>query len=117
MSISRSWLTAAGLGAALLAAGCSSSGGSGTSPGAGSATTVAIRNVSGTGHVLVDARGRTLYTSDQEKAAGKVLCSTSDCTAIWTPLTLDTGKQPSGPAGVTSQLSVVKRPDGTRQVA
>jgi anti-sigma factor RsiW len=33
-------------------------------------------------------------------AAGKILCSSRDCLAIWTPLTLAKGQQPTGPSGV-----------------
>jgi len=110
---------------ALLVAACSSGGSSGatsggtasggsTSSGTGGAT-VATRAVSGMGDVLVDAKGRTLYASDQE-GAGKLLCTTSDCTAIWSPVTIAAGKTPSGPAQLSGKLSVVTRPDGASQV-
>jgi len=109
--------------AAVLAAGCSSgssgtsSGGtaSGGSTGSGSAT-VATRTIAGMGAALVDSKGRTLYVSDQESAA-KLLCTTSDCTAIWVPLTVPKGRTPTGPAQLSGMLSVVMRPDGTSQVA
>lgn len=105
-----SWLAAAGCGALLLA-GCSN--GSGGSNAGG--TTVAVRSTS-SGRVLVTSAGRTLYQSDQEKAAGRVLCASSACEAIWTPLTVPVGQQPSAPSGVKDALSVVTRPDGKRQV-
>jgi predicted lipoprotein with Yx(FWY)xxD motif len=110
-------LAAAGIGA-LLIAGCSSSS---TSPpaqgaaGGGSATTVAARSVSGIGHVLVDSQGRTLYESDQEKS-GKVLCSSSACTAIWSPLLVARGQKPTEPSNVSARLGTVTRPDGKAQV-
>jgi predicted lipoprotein with Yx(FWY)xxD motif len=66
--------------------------------------------------VLVDSRGRTLYLSDQERAAGKVLCATSDCLAIWTPLTVAMGHKPTGPADVAGKLGTVTRPNGVSQV-
>src|SRR6185437_80255 len=104
---------------------CSSGGSSGTTSGGtasggstssgASGATVATRTVSGMGDVLVNSKGRTLYTSDQE-GAGKVLCTTSDCTAIWSPVTVPAGQTPSGPAQLSRKLSVVMRPDGASQV-
>lgn len=112
MRKSRGWLALTGLGAAALVAGCSSSGGS-TASGSGG---VSERTVSGAA-VLVDSAGQTLYTSDQERSAGKVLCISSSCTTIWAPLILQKGQQPSGPQNVAMQLSVLTRPDGMRQLA
>jgi predicted lipoprotein with Yx(FWY)xxD motif len=119
MTITGSWLVAAGIGTLVLA-GCSSKSDNGSpaqpAQGGSSNMTVATRNVSGTGDVLVDAKGRTLYTSEQEMS-GKILCSTKDCTAIWTPLTVDAGQKPTGPSAVSAKLGTVKRPDGASQVA
>lgn len=119
MTIKTGWLVGAGIGALVLAA-CSSKTDNGSpaqpAQGGGSSNmTVATRNVSGTGDVLVDAKGRTLYTSEQEMS-GKILCSTKDCLAIWTPLTVDSGQKPTGPSAVSAKLGTVKRPDGTSQV-
>jgi predicted lipoprotein with Yx(FWY)xxD motif len=83
-------------------------------PAAGSGETVSVVDVSGVGDVLVDAQGDALYSPDQE-AGGKVLC-TDSCAAIWVPLTIPSGEEPTGPSEVSSQLGVVKRPDGTEQV-
>jgi predicted lipoprotein with Yx(FWY)xxD motif len=83
-------------------------------PSAARGETVSVADVSGVGNVLVDAQGDALYSPDQE-AGGKVLC-TDSCTSIWVPLTLASGDEPTGPADVSSQLGVVKRPDGTDQV-
>jgi predicted lipoprotein with Yx(FWY)xxD motif len=117
MAISPQWLALAGFSTVLLAAGCSSSGGSSAGPNpAGGGQTVAVQTVSGA-QVLVDGSGRSLYFSDQEKAAHKVLCRSSACEAIWTPLTVPAGRQPSGPAGVAGKLTAVSRPGGVRQVA
>lgn len=105
----------------LALAGCGGSGGGTSSNGAagsaGSAgtTTVTVRDASGHGGVLATAAGRTLYASDQE--AGKVLCKSSACTAIWMPLTVAAGQTPSGPSQLTGKLSTVQRPDGKAQVA
>jgi predicted lipoprotein with Yx(FWY)xxD motif len=112
------WLLAAGVGA-LAIAGCSSASDKGSAaPAQGSDTglTVNTRNVAGTGEVLVDAHGRTLYASEQEMS-GKILCSSKACTTIWTPLTVGNGQKPAGPSSVMGMLATVKRPDGTSQVA
>lgn len=112
-------LPAAAVGAALVLGACSSSAGysaGGSAAGGGSSSkTVAVRHVAGAS-VLVDSAGRTLYVSDQEKRLGKVLCASNDCTAVWIPLTVPKGQQLSAPASVARQLTVVARPDGTRQV-
>jgi predicted lipoprotein with Yx(FWY)xxD motif len=105
-------------GAGMLAvAACSSSGGSasGGTPASGSGTTVAVRSVSGTGNVLTDAQGHTLYASEQE-ANGKVMCTTSACTTFWQPLLAADGN-PTGPSSLTATLTTVTRPDGKMQVA
>lgn len=104
---------------AAVAAGCGSSGsGSSTSTtasGSGmktSAATVATKQVSGVGSVLVTSNGMALYTPVQE-ANGMIHC-TGSCTAIWVPLTPGASKvTASGNAGT---LAVLRRPDGTKQV-
>jgi predicted lipoprotein with Yx(FWY)xxD motif len=48
--------------------------------------------------------------------AHKVLCGSSACQAIWTPLTVPAGQQPTGPGNVTSELGTARRSDGTHQV-
>ena len=78
------------------------------------ATTVSIRDAGG-GQVLATSAGHTLYLSDQEK--DQVLCSSSDCEAVWIPLTLPSGEQPSAPGDLAGQLTTVPRPDGSSQVA
>jgi len=116
MTIPTHWLAVAGFSTlALVAAGCSSSGGSSGSNAGGSGTTVSVQTVSGA-KVLVDGSGRSLYFSDQEKMAHKVLCESSACQAIWTPLTVPAGQQPTGPGDVTGVLGTAPRPDGARQV-
>ena len=104
---------AAGL---LVLAACGSGGGTAaaTSPASSSGTTVTVRDAGGM-HVLTTSSGRTLYASDQEK--GTVLCMSGACNAIWAPLTVSAGQQPTASGGVAHDLSTVKRSDGTRQVA
>jgi predicted lipoprotein with Yx(FWY)xxD motif len=97
---------------AVLLGGCGG-GGSGEPASAGGET-VSVANVAGTGDVLVDARGNALYSPDQE-ADGKVLC-TDACASIWIPLTLPGGEQPTGSSDVSTQLGLIRRPDGAEQV-
>jgi predicted lipoprotein with Yx(FWY)xxD motif len=112
---------AAALAAALALASCGGGGNSGNSSNsaagqAGSGTrtdTVAVRQLSGIGSVLVNQSGKPLYTSDVE-ASGKIVCSSGACAAFWKPLTLDSGR-PTGPAGA-GKLGELKRPDGSTQV-
>jgi predicted lipoprotein with Yx(FWY)xxD motif len=85
-----------------------------TTTGGSSGTTVMVSDASGQ-RVLTTPAGATLYTSDQEK--GKVLCTSSACGAIWTPLTVSAGDAPTGPGRLAKELSTIKRPDGTAQVA
>jgi predicted lipoprotein with Yx(FWY)xxD motif len=118
MAISSHWLAAVGLSTVLIAAGCASSAGGSSpasNPAGGGGQTVAVQTVSGT-QVLVDSSGRSLYFSEQEKAAHKVLCNSSACQAIWTPLTVSAGQQPSGPASVAAKLGTMSRSGGVRQV-
>lgn len=133
---SRRWLRSAFAGAALtgalILAGCGTTAspagaagetasaaapGSAASSGGGSSSgdTVTVRDASGRSGVLATADGRTLYFSDEED--GTVLCKSSACLAIWTPLTVDSGQTPTGPGQLDGKLSTVKRPDGSRQVA
>ena len=103
--------------AALALAACGSSGtttsaakvaGSPTSP-----QNVFVRHLSGFGSVLVDQTGEALYSPNLE-ASGKILCVTA-CTAFWKPLTLSSGN-PTASAAV-GKLGLIKRPDGSMQVA
>jgi predicted lipoprotein with Yx(FWY)xxD motif len=100
--------------AATLAA-CGGSDNSGNSATAASngESTVSVADIGGAGAVLVDSSGQALYASDQENAAGMVLC-TGACTSFWKPLTVS-GGPPRGGSGV-DELAVVKRPDGSHQV-
>jgi predicted lipoprotein with Yx(FWY)xxD motif len=61
--------------------------------------------------VLVDHRGRTLYSLSAE-VHGRFICTTGACLSLWTPLVVAHGKTPAG----APRLSVIRRPDGRTQV-
>jgi predicted lipoprotein with Yx(FWY)xxD motif len=86
-----------------------------TSPAAQSGddtATVSVEELGDSGRVLVDSAGKALYAADEE-ADSSVVC-TGACTSFWIPLTID-GGAPSGNS-LPSELGVVEREDGTRQV-
>jgi predicted lipoprotein with Yx(FWY)xxD motif len=72
--------------------------------------TATVSSVGGT--VLVNSQGLTLYRLTGEHA-GKFICTTSACLAVWHPLTVSSGSKPSGSV---SSLGVVKRSNGMTQV-
>lgn len=104
--------------AVLALAGCGPNSGSGSSAsgsGQGSGKVVTVSDVSGH-QVLVDAEGKALYMSDQEKS-GKLLCTSGACGAIWTPLTVSSKSSlTSAPPSLAKKLGTVARPDGSTQV-
>jgi predicted lipoprotein with Yx(FWY)xxD motif len=79
---------------------------SGSTSKAGGAT-VSVKRIAGAGRVLVDAKGRSLYRSDQERN-GMVLCDGA-CLSFWRPLTVS--GTPRG-SSLPGKLAVVRRPDG-----
>jgi predicted lipoprotein with Yx(FWY)xxD motif len=93
--------------AAGIAIAMAASGGSSGAARSGAAT-VAMKQIAGHGKVLVDAKGRALYHSDQEKN-GMVLC-TGVCLSFWQPLTVSGTPTKSG--SLAGKLATVKRPDG-----
>jgi len=93
--------------AALLLAACGSSASSHMRA-AGTATVMTAANPNLGRTILVDAHGKTLYRLSGERG-GHWICTQRACLHLWHPLT--------GPANGVGQLSKVKRPDGTRQVA
>lgn len=99
--------------AVFAACGSSGSGGGSATAAASGGKTVAVAQIGGTGAVLVDSSGQALYASEQETAAGKVLC-TGACNSFWKPLTVSGGTPMGGPG--VGQLGVMKRPDGSQQV-
>ena len=66
-----------------------------------------IRKLDG---VLVDAKGRGLYTFDGDTVLGKSSCN-AQCRLLWPPLTAAPGATPKGP------FTLASRDDGTWQWA
>ena len=62
--------------------------------------------------ILVNRNGLTLYSLSAERH-GRFICTNGACIALWKPLVVAKGVKPTG----VSHLTIVKRPDGTRQVA
>jgi predicted lipoprotein with Yx(FWY)xxD motif len=75
---------------------------------------VSIQSVEGT-DVLVDSEGRTLYSAQVEKG-GRIRC-TGACESFWDPVGASATEAPSASADLDLNLGVVKRPDGSRQLA
>jgi predicted lipoprotein with Yx(FWY)xxD motif len=106
---------AAAIAVALAISACGGGGGGSSGSSAapmGGADTVAVRQLTGLGSVLVDGAGKPIYTSDVE-ASGRIVCDGS-CTVFWKPVTA-AGGMPTGGAGA-GKLGVIKRPDGKTQV-
>jgi predicted lipoprotein with Yx(FWY)xxD motif len=98
--------------ASVALAACGSGGGS-TGGGSAAATgtkAVSVERIGSSGNVLVDAKGRALYTPDQEMS-GKVLC-TGACTSIWMPATV----RGATASSLTGKFGEVDRSGGTKQV-
>jgi predicted lipoprotein with Yx(FWY)xxD motif len=104
-------LAAVGLGILLTVAACGTS--TPSTQATTSAATVSAHEVNGQ-QVLVDQTGAALYVNDQDGAQPR--CVSSDCNAIWTPLTVPGGTRPTAGSGVTGTIATVQRPDGSRQV-
>jgi predicted lipoprotein with Yx(FWY)xxD motif len=101
------------LAAAVALAACGGGGGGdATAMSSAGTNAVSVKAIGGAGNVLVGSSGQALYVSDQETAAGKVLC-TGACNSFWEPLTTHGDVTSSG--SVPGKLGVVKRPDGTMQ--
>ena len=65
--------------------------------------------------VLVDDKGKTLYTSSGDTTPGTSSC-TGACATTWPPLTVTA--PPTYAAGVTpSKFTTITRSDGTKQLA
>lgn len=111
---------------ALIAAGCGSSSSNNNSTTSSAATTtsssssaaavtIATKDVSGVGTVLVNGQGKTLYIFQPDNAK-KVTC-TGACASIWPPQTLGSGAKATASGGVkASLLSSDPNPAGGRVV-
>jgi predicted lipoprotein with Yx(FWY)xxD motif len=124
----RLMVSLAGLGVLLLAAACgsglSTAGGpqygapvgnaAGSGQGGTNSSTVSVQTVNG-GKLLVSPTGAVLYTNDQD-GSGTPKCTSSDCTAIWVPLTVPAGQQPTVASDVSGTISTVSLPSGKDQV-
>lgn len=118
-SIVRMLASAAGA-CALLVPGCSSpDSGSKAEPAVSVSPTVLkvkVQSVPGTGKILVDTRGRALYVNDVETKGAPIKC-TGECATEWPPHLVATTSVPSKLPGVKGTFSVVKRPNGAKQLA
>jgi predicted lipoprotein with Yx(FWY)xxD motif len=100
--------------AGVAALGVSACGGGGSSADAASASAkhlVSAKAISGS-TVLVNSRGRAIYSPSQEKS-GKIKC-TGSCVAVWPPVKGGSAKARKD-AGV-GHLGTVTRPDGKKQL-
>jgi predicted lipoprotein with Yx(FWY)xxD motif len=66
------------------------------------------------GRVVVDATGRTVYVFDKDTAGSGTSACTAACLAKWPPVVAASGKPTV--SGVTGQLGLITRDDGTRQL-
>jgi predicted lipoprotein with Yx(FWY)xxD motif len=101
------------LAAAAMLAACGGGGGGATAATSSGGGAISVMDIGGAGKVLVDSSGQALYASDQEAAAGKVLC-TGACNSFWVPVTMKGGSPDTG--SVPGKLGTIKRPDGSLQV-
>jgi len=86
-----------------------------TSETTGSGAIVVVVDTPKLGKILVDKNGMTLYVFDKD-TAGKSNC-TGDCLVKWPALTVEDEKTVLTPGeGVTGELAVITRDDGTYQV-
>src|SRR5690348_5624358 len=86
-----------------------------TAPAGAANVTVKVGTANGT-KVLVDSRGFTLYTSNRDTAGSGKSAVTGPVLQAWPALILASGTPTKGD-GVTGDLTVITRDDGTKQVA
>jgi predicted lipoprotein with Yx(FWY)xxD motif len=99
----------------LTAAACGGDADQTAEPGAaGAASVVGTSAVDGFGTVLVDAKGKALYTNEAEND-GSIKCVEA-CLDFWPPLEAGADPVPATVDGVDGTLGVTDRPDGKRQV-
>jgi predicted lipoprotein with Yx(FWY)xxD motif len=125
-ALSATKATMAAIGAtALLVAGCGSSSSdssssAATSPasttssgGASGATTIDVADNGALGPILTDSDGNTVYLFEKDESGGSA-CS-GKCASVWPPVVAD-GQPAAGDGADASQLSTIKRDDGSEQV-
>jgi predicted lipoprotein with Yx(FWY)xxD motif len=88
-------------------------GGRGYSPPPPGAARLLTTTQTAIGTLVVDGAGRTLYLFAKDR--GPASTCTGSCASQWPPLTA-TAKPRLGPGVRTSAVTLVRRPDGTRQV-
>jgi predicted lipoprotein with Yx(FWY)xxD motif len=87
-----------------------------TAPASTAQQPVKIGQSSSLGPILTDANGRTLYVFLNDKAgSGKSACN-GPCAQTWPPLAAPAG-QLAKPDGLSGDLSVITRDDGTKELA
>ena len=85
------------------------------SPSPAAAPVVLAQSVGTMGTILVAAsNSHTVYTFNSD-SPGVSNCN-GGCATTWPPLTIDAGMTPTGGPGVTGQLGIITRSDGSRQV-
>ncbi len=67
------------------------------------------------GKLVVNAKGRTLYTFTRDKPNKDVCVKIKTCTSIWPPVTTK-GRPVAGPGIQKSKLGSIKLPNGKHQV-
>ncbi|MGH2633753.1 MAG: hypothetical protein ACRDG3_10125 [Tepidiformaceae bacterium] len=86
-----------------------------TTPPTGAAATIVLASNAAYGTILTDgANGRTLYTFGADTAGSGTSACSGACATNWPPL-LSTSV-PAAPSGLTGQLGLITRTDGTKQV-
>ena len=83
----------------------------GASAGQSARVVSTAKNASIGATVLVNLKGRTLYSLSVERK-GKFICTDKTCLSFWHPLVVKAGVTPTG----AKSLGTVRRPDGRRQV-
>jgi predicted lipoprotein with Yx(FWY)xxD motif len=83
----------------------------GASAGQSARVVSTTKNASIGATVLVNLKGRTLYSLSVERK-GKFICTDKTCLSFWHPLVVKAGVAPTG----AKSLGTVRRPDGRRQV-
>jgi D-xylose transport system substrate-binding protein len=80
----------------------------------GQMATVEMSKNATLGEILTDSQGMTLYVFNNDKP-GESTCYDA-CAKLWPPLLVAKGEQPMLAQGVSGELGVIERTDGTYQV-